>query len=305
MESVARKVGEPIGLIGQRVGRFRQVDIGVGVMTKKNTTNTTFMPKLVEQLPSAVFVHYFHIAGGTETMTHQHEWGQVHLIKQGVLEMEVNGRKMVSPAGFAIWTPAQIPHRAFNRQDIEYCAINIDISHSHRLPNQACMIALPPLVLAIIDDLVARKVDKIETHQDTCLVDVLLERLASAHKVDDFLPTTQDSLLQPILAELEANPANNCPLSEWAKRVFTTERTLHRRFQKHLRMSFNEWRQRLKVVTALQLLKQPDSISQVAYQLGYSEASAFIKMFRKHTGLTPAVYRQQITAISELGKEEK
>lgn len=272
-------------------------------MTKKKSINPTFMPKLVEQLPSSVFVHYFHIAGGTETMIHQHDWGQVHLIKQGVLEMEVNGRKMVSPAGFAIWTPAQIPHRAFNRQDIEYCAINIDVSRSQHLPSQACMIALPPLVLAIIDDLVARKVDKIESHQDTCLTDVLLERLASAHQVDDFLPTTTDPLLQPILAELEANPANNCPLSEWAKRVFTTERTLHRRFQKHLRMSFNEWRQRLKVVTALQLLKQPDSISQVAYQLGYSDASAFIKMFRKHTGLTPSAYRQQIYTTSKKDAE--
>lgn len=300
---MARKVGQPIGSIGQRVGRFRQVDTGVSSMTNKKAINPTFMPKLVEQLPSSVFVHYFHIAGGTETMTHQHDWGQVHLIKQGVLEMEVNGRKMVSPAGFAIWTPAQIPHRAFNRQDIEYCAINIDVSRSQHLPSQACMIALPPLVLAIIDDLVARKVDKIESHQDTCLTDVLLERLASAHQVDDFLPTTTDPLLQPILAELEANPANNCPLSEWAKRVFTTERTLHRRFQKHLRMSFNEWRQRLKVVTALQLLKQPDSISQVAYQLGYSDASAFIKMFRKHTGLTPSAYRQQIYTTSKKDAE--
>ncbi|MGO2342103.1 AraC family transcriptional regulator [Vibrio litoralis] len=267
--------------------------------TSKGIVSPTFMPKLVDQLPSSVFVHYFHIAGGTETETHLHDWGQVHLIKQGVLEMEVNGRKMVSPAGFAIWTPAQVPHRAFNRQDIEYCAINIDVSRTHHLPSQACMIALPPLVLAIIDDLVARKVDKIESHQDTCLTDVLLERLASAHRVDDFLPTTTDLLLQPILAELEANPTNNCPMSEWAKRAFTTERTLHRRFQKHLRMSFNEWRQRLKVVTALQLLKQAESINQVAYQLGYSDASAFIKMFRKHTGLTPAVYRQQITTTSE------
>ncbi len=292
---MARKVGEPIGSIGQRVGRFRQVDVGVNKVKNKNTASSTFMPKLVEQLPSSVFVHYFHIAGGTETMTHQHDWGQVHLIKQGVLEMEVNGRKMVSPAGFAIWTPAHTPHRAFNRQDIEYCAINIDVSYSHRLPNQACMIALPPLVLAIIDDLVSRKVDKIENHQDRCLTDVLLVRLANAHQVDDFLPTTTDPLLRPILSELEANPANHCSMSEWAKRAFTTERTLHRRFQKHLRMSFNEWRQRLKVVTALQLLKQPTPINQVAYQLGYSDASAFIKMFRKHTGLTPAVYRQQIT----------
>ncbi|MGO1189591.1 helix-turn-helix domain-containing protein [Vibrio casei] len=265
--------------------------------------NPTFMPKLVDQLPSTVFIHYFHIAGGTETLPHQHNWGQIHLIKQGVLEMEVNGRKMVSPAGYAIWTPANVLHRAFNRRDVEYCAINIDIARSGGLPNEACMIALPSLVLAIIDDLTTRQVDKIESHQDKCLTDVLLERLANAHKVDDFLPTTQDALLQPILRALEDNPADDRSLSDWAKSVFSTERTLTRRFQKQLRMSFNEWRQRLKVVTALQLLKKNDSINQVAFLLGYSDASAFIKMFRRHTGLTPAVYHQQVSGLQSHSNE--
>ena len=85
--------------------------------------------------------------------------------------------------------------------------------------------------------------------------------------------------------------------------MFSTERTLTRRFQKQLRMSFNEWRQRLKVVTALQLLKKNDSINQVAFLLGYSDASAFIKMFRRHTGLTPAVYRQQVSGLQSHSNE--
>ncbi len=51
--------------------------------------------------------------------------GQLHIIKQGVLEMEVEKQKMICPASYAIWTPANKVHQAFNRNDLEYCAINV------------------------------------------------------------------------------------------------------------------------------------------------------------------------------------
>ncbi|MDD9194725.1 helix-turn-helix domain-containing protein [Aliivibrio sp. S3MY1] len=41
------------------------------------------------------------------------------------------------------------------------------------------------------------------------------------------------------------------------------------------------------------LLKESISINEIAYQLGYSQGSSFIKMFRKHTGVTPEQFRKQ------------
>ncbi|MGF1701717.1 helix-turn-helix transcriptional regulator [Photobacterium makurazakiensis] len=253
-----------------------------------------FLPQLVEQLPTSVFIHYFDIAAGTETLAHQHEWGQIHLIKSGVLEMEVAGRKMVSPAGYAIWTPPRVQHKAYNRRDIEYCAINVCVSMVGCLPEHACMITLTPLVQAIIDDLIERQVGTVDGYHDQCLTEVLLARLATAHTLDNFLPTTAERLIQPILQALENDPADERTLADWAKIVYSTERTLNRRFQRELKMNFNEWRQRLKVVHALRLLKQSNAINEVAFQLGYSQASSFIKMFRRQMGMTPEAYRQQL-----------
>ncbi|MGF1789249.1 AraC family transcriptional regulator [Photobacterium profundum] len=279
----------------QSIDRVRQRTCEQGGMMEQRQ----FMPQLVEQLPTDVFIHYFHIAAGTETLAHHHRWGQVHLIKHGVLEMEVEGQKMVSPAGYAIWTPANVVHRAYNRKDIEYCAININQHLVAQLPRQACMIALSPLVQAIIDDLVHREVAAVDNYQDQCLTDVLIARLASAKRMDNFLPTTSDTLLSPILASLEADPADTRSLGEWAKHVYSTERTLTRRFQRELKMSFNEWRQRLKVVHALHLLKLQYSINDVAFSLGYSQASSFIKMFRRQTGMTPEVYRSKLLTLTQ------
>jgi AraC-like DNA-binding protein len=253
-----------------------------------------FMPIIATLLPSQVSFHYYSLEAKTQTLPHSHTWGQLHLIKQGLLEMEVEQKKLISPASYAIWTPANKTHRAFNRTDIEYCAINICEKLSSKLPNQPCMIPLTPMLDAIISDFIERKITVIEAKEDRYLAYILIERLAQAAPITNYLPVSEHRLLKPILTALEQDPADNKSLCEWAKQVFTCERTLARRFRSELNMSFNDWRQRAKLVKALSLLKQAISINEIAFQLGYSQGSSFIKMFRKMTGVTPQQYREQI-----------
>ncbi|MDN6448552.1 MAG: helix-turn-helix domain-containing protein, partial [Enterobacterales bacterium] len=82
------------------------------------------------------------------------------------------------------------------------------------------------------------------------------------------------------------------PLSVWAQRVYTTERTLSRRCQNELGMSFSEWRQRLRFLHALPLLEQGKTVQEVALEVGYSSSSAFIVMFQQISGTTPERYRK-------------
>ena len=56
-------------------------------------------------------------------------------------------------------------------------------------------------------------------------------------------------------------------------------------------MSFGEWRQRLRFLTALEALEAGQGVQQIAFDLGYSSASAFIAMFRREAGTTPEQYR--------------
>ena len=253
-----------------------------------------FMPIIATHLPSKVSFHYYSLQAKTQTLPHSHTWGQLHLIQQGLLEMEVEKKKLISPASYAIWTPAHKTHRAFNRTNIDYCAINICEQFSSKLPKHPCMIPLTPMLNTIINDFIERKITVIEAKEDRYLAYVLIDRLAQAAPITNYLPVSEDRLLKPILIALEQDPADNKNLCEWAKQVFSTERTLARRFQSELHMSFNDWRQRAKLVKALSLLKQAISINEIAFQLGYSQGSAFIKMFRKMTGVTPQQYREQI-----------
>jgi AraC-like DNA-binding protein len=91
---------------------------------------------------------------------------------------------------------------------------------------------------------------------------------------------------------LQAQPGDTRSLPELAQAVHTTERTLMRRCQRDLGMTFAEWRQRLRVVRAMPLLEAGQTVETIALDLGYGSASAFITMFKKLTGSTPDELRK-------------
>jgi transcriptional regulator GlxA family with amidase domain len=121
---------------------------------------------------------------------------------------------------------------------------------------------------------------------------VVLDQLANAACVGSYLPTSDDPVLGPVLRVLEGNPGDTRSLPELARHANSTERTLTRRFQRELGMSFAEWRQRLRVVKAMPLLEGGQTVERIAFDLGYSSASAFITMFRRMLGVTPDEFRK-------------
>ena len=81
--------------------------------------------------------------------------------------------------------------------------------------------------------------------------------------------------------------------------MHSTERTLARRFQSELGMSFVQWRNRVRLLRALVWLKEDCSIQDIALALGYGTPSAFIVMFRKQLGFSPERYRRQMCGEAE------
>lgn len=102
--------------------------------------------------------------------------------------------------------------------------------------------------------------------------------------------------MSQILDALSAEPGDNRPLADWAARIHVSERTLARQFLRELGMSFGEWRLRLRFLRAIEALEAGTPIQSIAFDLGYSSASAFIAMFQRQAHCTPQQYRRQARA---------
>ncbi len=148
----------------------------------------------------------------------------------------------------------------------------------------------------MLEQLRARGIGTPRRPPDARLVAVLVDELAAAPRQGTYLPTSEDPLLRPILGALEAQPEDPRTLAQWARVVHATERTPARRCQRDLGMAFGEWRQRLRLVRALALLEAGRSVESIALDLGYGSSSAFIAMFRRMTGSSPAKLRKDAAA---------
>jgi AraC-like DNA-binding protein len=61
-------------------------------------------------------------------------------------------------------------------------------------------------------------------------------------------------------------------------------------FRSETGLSFGAWRQRARLIRALQLLADDVSVTQTAIAVGYESTSAFVAAFRRTIGTTPGRY---------------
>jgi len=119
----------------------------------------------------------------------------------------------------------------------------------------------------------------------------LLERTAS--EILQRLPKT-DTLIAHVRKLLAEELRGGDPgIARLARRLHTTPRTLRRRLDE-AGVTHREILDQLRRDLAHQYLRQEAiAISEVAFLLGYSDASPFHKAFKRWSGVSPAEYRRQ------------
>lgn len=245
------------------------------------------------------YFRYNHFAPETAVEPHTHPWGQICRISLGLMEVSLETRKLTAPAEYLVWVPAGVPHSASIRQATDFVSVYLAEPLAQRLPAVGCLIAQTPLVRALFEDFAVRQITVMQDAWDLRQFELMVELLARAEHTDSYLPDSTDRQLEPILQAIRLDPADNTPLKTWAERVHSTERTLARRFQSELGMSFLQWRNRVRLLRALVWLKEDCTIQDIALALGYGTPSAFIAMFRKQIGFSPERYRRQMCGEAE------
>lgn len=249
-------------------------------------------------LPHSLVFRTMRLNEVTTYPTERHDWGEFVFSFNGVIELTVGNRQYLTPPHYGLWLPPKTEHGASTRSAACYCVLDIASAYCGRLPTEVCTLEVGPIIKAILADLVARQVDYPRNNDDERLMQVLVDQMCLAPCQDTYLPISGDRALNQVLEALRQQPGDNRSLAEWARMAHSTERTLSRRCQRDLGMSFVEWRQRLRLVRALSMLEDGQTVQAVALELGYSTSSAFIAMFHRLMGTTPDEFRKRIVQLA-------
>lgn len=125
---------------------------------------------------------------------------------------------------------------------------------------------------------------------------LLLDARASQtrHMVMEHLHTF-DPMLQALEKFITENIERQLPLAELARAVATSPRTLARRLDASIRMTPQRFVQHVRVAHASHLLETTrDSVEEIAARVGYADAAAFRRVFRKHAGTSPRDFRATV-----------
>lgn len=259
----------------------------------KTPAKHSYGPPFSGALPAPIYFRSASVPALATCPQHRHAWGELVYSFSGVMEVKLAERHYLAPPQYGIWLPPFVEHTGLNRYETSFCSVYIAEELCVSLPRTTCAITVSPLVRAILAYLRDYPPGEKRTDEEERLLRVLVDQLAGAACAGSYLPMSDDPILAPVLRALEANPGDTRTLPALAREANASERTLMRRCQRDLGMSFAEWRQRLRVVKAMPLLGAGHTVENIALDLGYGSASAFITMFRRMVGVTPDEFRQR------------
>lgn len=256
---------------------------------------------------------------------HSHEWGEFVYSFSGVIEITINDKRYLVLPHYGIWVPPNAAHQWINnnrgrdgsrgrdsRQEgndkqrgdnsracndsracddgsAQYCSVYIAWDFCLEFCMLPCSVQISPLMRSMLHHLRDMAGFHSSDEQERFL-HVFMDQLRSAPCIDSYLPASSDARLSGLLSELEQNPGDNRSVKQLARALGMTERTLARRCRKELGITLLEWRQRLRIIKALGLLEEGAHVEHIALELGYSSSSAFIAMFKRLMGKTPAQF---------------
>jgi AraC-like DNA-binding protein len=229
---------------------------------------------------------------------HRHFRAQLVFASEGVMRVTTAAGTWVVPPQQAVWVPADVDHEVYSPGPISMRSLYVHPDATGGLPEECCVMSVEPFLRELIV-----KISDLAECQELSgkyarLVGVVLDELRGLEVAPLHLPLPRDPRLKAVTDCLIADPGDNRDLTQWGSRAGASARTLARLFRRETGMTFAGWRRRLRLLAAVSRLGGGESVTTVAYDLGYHSPSAFVAMFRRSLGTSPGRYLRAIASIS-------
>jgi AraC-like DNA-binding protein len=228
--------------------------------------------------------------GGDRIPPHRHDSAQLIHAATGVMTVDTRDGLWVVPPQRAVWVPAFTTHgiRMIGRVEIRTIYLRPEVAPLEG--TSCCVVRVSPLLRASILRAIEFPQPYADDGPETRIVDVILDEIREAPVAPLHLPMPTDPRARRVAEAFRDDPADRRPAADWARLAGASERTLERLFQTEVGMTLGRWQQQARLLRALEILAEGTSVTTVALEVGFATPSAFIAMFKRAMGTTPARY---------------
>lgn len=216
-------------------------------------------------------------------------WDQLIHATQGSLTVDTARGTWIVAAHRGLWMPSGEAHEIQVRGPAAMRSVYFRARAAQALPRHCCAVN----VTALLRELIVRAVDLGALDRtipaQRRLAAVLLDEVRALPDVPLQLPLPRDPRAAKAASRLLTDPAAGLT-PKVARESGASVRTLERLFRAEAGIALGTWVRRMRLLHALRLLADGESVTVVAAECGYESTSAFVSMFRKELGCTPGRY---------------
>jgi AraC-like DNA-binding protein len=220
---------------------------------------------------------------------HSHPRSQLTYCTAGVMLVMVSDAVFMLPPRRAIWIPAGVEHEVRCRGAVSSHTLYIDPALD-QAPLATRVIEVSDLVRALIVEVGGFEPDYNLDGREGEIARLLLSEVRRMPATPTDVPMPQDERLLRVCHALINDPTDGRDLDDWASFAAMGRRTFTRAFRRETGAGLATWRQRMRLVAAIPKLEAGQSVTTVAYDVGYESASAFTATFHRIFGFAPSTF---------------
>ena len=226
---------------------------------------------------------------------HTHEEAQLTFAASGMVQVHTEVGRWLVPPQLAVWIPAGASHHVEVLSDAELWMVHFNPDVARTWSPRASLdrtfaLRVTPLMRSLLDTAFQTK---IPAEKSELVVRLMLHELDEATDAPTFLPMPISDIGRRLAALLLADSKNRLDIDEFASNAATSVRTISRLFPMETGLTFKAWRQRARIIQAIDRLVNGIDIARVASEFGFSSTAAFSSAFRQVTGVTPTAFLQE------------
>ncbi len=201
--------------------------------------------------------------------------------------MAVKNQRIVLGPEQAVWIPTGMMHQVASTYGAEFRSLYVDQAAGVSMPSNYSVVEVTSLLRELILEAARVEEGLDDPAYKMSVLRLIMDHLPRLSSINMSLPWPRTELLRRLCETLYLTPADPMDIIAWGNKLGASSRTLSRRFQDEVGVSFREWKRRLRLVKSLELLGAGMSVTTTALELGYNSTSAFSYMFTKEMGYSP------------------
>ena len=238
--------------------------------------------------------------GGERLVTgwHLHDVDEIEYACRGMVEVKTEAGHYLLPPHQAAWIPAGLHHQTTLHAGAQTLAVLFEPGF---VPVAGDRVRIIPVSALLREMMLYSERWPISRTESGAGPDSFFQALGYvvAEALDDEMPLHLPVPADPVAiaaADYTRAHLDRVTVSDVARAVGVSERTLRRIFSTHLGMSWRSYLLRARVLRSMALLVQSDrSVLEVSIAVGFDDAGAFARSFARHCGETPSAYKRRIS----------